>query len=703
MKFGARAAILFLTVLILVSTPTFADDDKPKDKNAATTVSSASDTNAKKDAVPTDANAAPTDANAAAGPGATAAVPAPPAASNASDDDEATRQHKWAPMPALDGTPGLFTLGTGDTLPKGGFDIVAGVNKFSRMPGDITVLQVVPSFGVVITNWFTAFLSIDADEHIHVDQPSLLSLNSTNGLQYLNTIYSPFLPCSIPAACPPAYVEDFPFASHNGGGVGELDLGFKIGLLSEKRGKPFSLSIRNDFYIPTQSGFSTLLSNEVQTGQFNYGLGLEASKTLFHHSILATINWAYRFTRQSSYTVDFGGVTSQGVLKLADQMPIGAGLLIFPDKRFQIISEYDGLIYIGKGIQNTTFGARDPVDSLMGFRLYALKNLALDVGYRYNLNLTNHQDRNGFVVKIAYARWPEKPLPPDSVTATCSADKTSVMEGSSDYVTANVAATDANGRPLNYSWTASGGEIIGTGPYVRWNPSGVGGGSYVLTARVDNGAGKGASCSSSVAVQPKPVAAPTMSCSANPATVVAGERPTITATVNDASGTPITFTWQANAGQIIGNGSSVQFDTSGLPAGTYTVTGRAENGVHSACDCSTTVTVQAPAAAPEASKISECDFALNSARADNVCKRTLDDVALRLQTDAKAKIVVVGYAEPKERRAQKLASERAEGAKKYLNEKKSVDTSRVEVRTNTEAGKEGRRVEIILVPDGATY
>jgi outer membrane protein OmpA-like peptidoglycan-associated protein len=113
--------------------------------------------------------------------------------------------------------------------------------------------------------------------------------------------------------------------------------------------------------------------------------------------------------------------------------------------------------------------------------------------------------------------------------------------------------------------------------------------------------------------------------------------------------------------------------------------------------------VQAPAPPPEASKISECAFALNSARADNVCKRTLDDVAVRLQTDAKAKIVVVGYAEPKERRSQKLATERADSAKKYLNEKKSVDTSRVEVRTNTDAGKQGRRVEIILVPDGATF
>ncbi len=694
MRFKAGAAILSFSALFLISTPSLADDHKSKDKDAGTAASSTNDPNAKKSVTSSDSSASST---------AETAAPLPTLASakSASDDTATEERHKWTPMPALDGTPGLFTLGTGDTLPRGGFDIVAGVNKISRMPGDITVLQVIPSFGVGIMNWFTVFLSVDADEHIHVDQPSLLSLNSTNGLQYRNTIYNSFLPCT---GCAPAYVEDYPFASHNGGGVGEIDLGFKIGLLSERRGKPISLSIRNDFYIPTQTGYSTLLSNEVQSGMFNYGIGLEASKNLFHHSILATINWAYRFTRQSDYTVVFNDTPTTGVLKRADQMPIGAGLQIFPEKRFQIITEYDGLIYVGKGIQNTTFGARDPVDSVMGIRLYALKNLALDVAYRYNLNLTNHQDRNGFVVKIAFARWPEKPLPPDNVTASCSAEKSSVMEGSNESVAATATATDANGRPLNYTWTATSGKISGTGPYVRWDSSGAPAGKYSLAARVDNGAGNGASCSTTITVQPKPApAAPTMSCTANPSTVSAGERPTITAVVNDPSGTPITYTWQANAGQIIGSGQSVQLDTSGLAPGTYTVTGRAENDVHSACDCSATVTVQAPPPAPEASKISECSFALNSARAGNVCKRTLDDVAVRLQSDPKAKIVLVGYAEPKERGAQKLASQRADSAKKYLEEKKSVDTSRVDVRTNTAAGKEGRLVEIILVPEGATY
>jgi outer membrane protein OmpA-like peptidoglycan-associated protein len=694
MTFRAVAAILSLSAFLLISTPSLADDNKGKDKDAATAASDTNDPNAKKPGTSSDAS---TSSNA----GSAAPLPAPPSARSASDDTATEERHKWTPMPALDGTPGLFTLGTGDTIPKDGFDIVAGVNKISRMPGDITVLQVVPSFGVGITNWFTVFFSMDADEHIHVDQPSLLSLNSTNGLQYRNTIYNSFLPCT---GCAPAYVEDYPFASHNGGGVGEIDLGFKIGLLSERRGKPISLSIRNDFYIPTQTGYSTLLSNEVQSGMFNYGIGVEASKSLFHHSILATVNWAYRFTRESNYTVVFDGTPTPGVLKLADQMPVGVGLQIFPEKRFQIITEYDGLIYVGKGIQNTTFGARDPVDSVMGFRLYALKNLALDVAYRYNLNLTNHEDRNGFVVKVAFARWPEKPLPPDNVTASCSAEKSSVMEGSNESVAATATATDAYGRPLNYTWTATGGKISGTGPYVRWDSSGAAAGKYSLSARVDNGAGNGASCSTTIAVQPKPApAAPTMSCTASPSTVSAGERPTITAVVNDPSGTPITYTWQANAGQIVGNGQSIQLDTSGLAPGTYTVTGRAENGVHSACDCSTTVTVQAPAPAPEASKISECSFALNSPRADNVCKRTLDDLAVRLQSDPKAKIVLVGHAEPQEHAAQKLAAQRAESAKKYLEEKNSVDTSRVDVRTNTAAGKEGRLVEIILVPEGATY
>jgi hypothetical protein len=732
LKVLERAAILVVAG-IFVATAGFADDTKPHQPAgtaAAASASSSGDATAKRAASTVDAAPAATASDAASVPaGYPSAAPSssPPSSSSSSSSlgapaappkpnsgaakghaaaDEDSEQPNFTPMPALDGNPGLFTLETGETLPKHGWSLGVGLSKFSRMPGDITSLQLIPSFGYGVNRWFSVFFQINSYDFIHVGEPSLLSLASVNAAnpQYQNTIYNSIIPST---GFPPAYVEDAPFASHNGSGTGEMDLGFKIGLLSERRGKPISLSIRNDFYIPTKTGLADLLQNQVQYGRFNYGIGLEASKTFFHGGITATANWSYRFTRNSSYAAVVGGTPETVVLNLADQMQVGAGLLIFPTKRFQIMTEYDGTIFVGgNAIQNTTFGARDPVDNIIGFRLYAWKWAAMDLGYRYSLDLTNHRDRNGFVVKVGVAVWPSKPLPPDVVTATCDLDKATVREGSEDYITAAAHATDANGLPLTYQWTATGGSIDGAGPYVRWNSGGVGAGSYVLTARLDNGAGKSASCSANVTVQPKPAPpAPTMTCTADRSTVLAGERAEITANVNDASGTAIRFTWLANGGQIIGSGSMVQFDTSGLAPGTYTVTGRAENELHSACDCTAAVTVQAPPAAPQASKVSACDFAPGSARADNVCKRNLDDVAVRLQSDPKSKVVLVGYADPKEAGATKLAGERAASGQKYLQEK-GVDASRVEVRTaagEAGAGQENRRVDVVFVPDGASY
>ena len=713
MKLLRSSAITVVAMLVSFSAA-FADDAKPprKDNSVKSAANSpASDTVPSVAVVSSDSQPTAAVPVVLVAPPANSPTPAPAAApipvpsSNPADLDEAP-QPKWTPMPALDGNPGLFTLELGDTLPKHGFSIGFGANKFSRMPGDITSLQFVPSVGYGVNRWLSIFFQIDAQDHLHIGEPTLLSLSPANALnpQYQNTIYNSAIPST---GFPPAYVEDAPFASHNGTAVGEIDLGFKLGLLSERRGKPLSLSIRNDFYIPTATGYTNLLSNQVNYGKFNYGIGLEVSKTLFHRTITATANWSYRFMRDSSYTATIDGTTGIAVLNLADQMQVGAGFLVFPDKRFQIMTEYNSTIFIGRGIQNTTFGPRDPVDNVTGFRIYAWKWAALDVGYRYSLDLTSHRDRNGFVIKLGFAHWPEKPLPPDTLTSTCNVDKSSVMEGSGDFVTATSTGTDSNGHPLTYMWTATGGAIAGTGPYVRWDSNGVAAGNYVLTSRVDNGAGKSSSCSANVNIQPKPApVAPTMSCAADRSTVLAGERAEITATVNDPSGTALTFAWQTNGGQIIGAGSMVQLDTSGLQPGTYTVTGRAENAVHSACDCTAVITVQAPAPPPRAGKVGGCDFARNSARADNICKRVLDDAAVRLQSDPKSKIVLVGYSDPKEAHAEKLAAQRADSGKKYLGDKPGVDGSRVDVRTaagQAGAGDENRRVDVMFVPDGASF
>jgi outer membrane protein OmpA-like peptidoglycan-associated protein len=90
---------------------------------------------------------------------------------------------------------------------------------------------------------------------------------------------------------------------------------------------------------------------------------------------------------------------------------------------------------------------------------------------------------------------------------------------------------------------------------------------------------------------------------------------------------------------------------------------------------------------------------------DNVCKRVLDDVALRLSSAPRDRVIIVGYADPKEAKPDKLAKQRADNAQKYLASK-GVAAARVETRAaggQKGAGKQNRRMDVILVPEGATY
>jgi outer membrane protein OmpA-like peptidoglycan-associated protein len=320
-----------------------------------------------------------------------------------------------------------------------------------------------------------------------------------------------------------------------------------------------------------------------------------------------------------------------------------------------------------------------------------------------NNNQSNFRFQAGIVFRTGYA----KPKAPDVVTASCSVDKSSIMADSGDMIAATAQGSDTYNHPINYTWAATGGKVDGTGPQARWQPAGAAPGTYTISAHLDDGHGNNASCSSDVTVQPKPVPpAPTMSCSADPSSIQVGERATVTATVNDSSGTALTYAWQANSGQVTGTGASVQFDSTGLAAGDYTVTGRATNANGAAADCTATVTVQQPPAKPEASKVGSCNFKAGSSRVDNVCKRVLDDAAIRLQNDPKATVVLIGYADPKERKPDTLSKARGDNAAKYLSKEKGVADSRTQSRTaagTAGAGNDNYRVDVMFVPDGATY
>jgi len=304
---------------------------------------------------------------------------------------------------------------------------------------------------------------------------------------------------------------------------------------------------------------------------------------------------------------------------------------------------------------------------------------------------------------------PNPPPPPNHPpVAACSANPTSVFAGSGDSVAIHVTASDPDNDNLTYSYTATGGTVEGTGPDGRLSTNGLNEGNYTVNVKVDDGRGGTATCSADVKVEPRPNRPPTISCSTDRSPIMPGERTGITATASDPDNDPLTYSYSASGGTVNGNGPKAEFDSTGLQAGSYTVKCSVSDGRGGNADATTTVDVQQPPPPPQATKVGDCSYDKpGSSRVDNVCKRVLDDVSLRLKNDPNAKLVITGYADSHEPRAAKLADTRADLARKFLGEK-GIDASRITTRTGTAskekgAEKENRRVEFIFVPEGATY
>jgi outer membrane protein OmpA-like peptidoglycan-associated protein len=318
----------------------------------------------------------------------------------------------------------------------------------------------------------------------------------------------------------------------------------------------------------------------------------------------------------------------------------------------------------------------------------------------------NFRAASGIVLRFGIPNPPPPPNRPP--VAACSANPATVYAGSGDSVAVHVTASDPDNDTLTYSYTATGGTVEGTGADGRWTSTGLSAGNYTVNAKVDDGKGGTATCATDISVRPKPNQPPTISCSTDRSPILPGERTGITSVASDPDNDELTYSYSTTGGQVTGTGAKVEFDSTGLQAGSYTVKCSVSDGKGGTADASTNVDVQQPPPPPQATKVGDCSYGKpGSSRVDNVCKRVLDDVALRLKNDPNAKLVITGYADPHEAKAAKLADTRADLARKYLGEK-GIDASRVTTRTGTAskekgAEKENRRVDFTFVPEGATY
>ena len=195
----------------------------------------------------------------------------------------------------------------------------------------------------------------------------------------------------------------------------------------------------------------------------------------------------------------------------------------------------------------------------------------------------------------------------------------------------------------------------------------------------------------------QPMNPPVLTCTANPATVRVGESSVIICDASSPDERPLSLSFSTSAGQLVPRNNRAVLDTSQLQPGTVTVTGTATDDRNLSVSSPATVNVEAPSAIPTPTT-QDIAFNPTNARVDNRAKAILDGVALQLQQQADATVIVTGYADTEEAGGEALATRRAANVRAYLLEK-GIDSSRITTRGVVEAGKRG--VVVTVVPAGA--
>jgi len=289
----------------------------------------------------------------------------------------------------------------------------------------------------------------------------------------------------------------------------------------------------------------------------------------------------------------------------------------------------------------------------------------------------------------------------------CVAQPVNIYPGDPVTVTGRVIDFDMNKKltPV-YTWATSGGKISGATETATISTAGLAPGDYAVTGHIREGQkpNQHADCNTSFRV--RAYEAPTLSCSANPSSILPGGFSTITATGRSPQNRPLNYSYGATAGQITGAGASGTLAAADVSPGVITVSCNVVDDVGQSSSSTTTVTVVAPPPpppppAPDARAMCSVSFERDRkrpVRVDNEAKGCLDDIALELNRDSDAILIVVGKHDPKEK--PEAAAERTLNIKLYLTAEKGIDPTRIELRTGETTG---RTADNILVPPGASW
>ena len=240
-----------------------------------------------------------------------------------------------------------------------------------------------------------------------------------------------------------------------------------------------------------------------------------------------------------------------------------------------------------------------------------------------------------FPVTVTVLPRPPTNRPP-TVSASC--DPCEVAPGGK--VSLAATASDPDGDPLTYAWSAPLGNFGGAadGATARWTAPAQSG---PVSIRVQVSDGRGGSASADVAVEVvnRP---PTVSASCDPCEVAPGGEVSLAATASDPDGDPLTYAWSAPEGRFDGaaDGATARW-TAPAQAGPVTIRVRVSDGRGGSASADLAVEVSNAIARARLRRVNE---AILPELSRAIVSGTVEEVARRIkEADPQAPATRSGY------------------------------------------------------------
>lgn len=684
------------------------------------------------------------------------------------------------------GATGLFTVYDGQTLRRGEYTFSTAYSNYDRDPGDVDITEVPLSFQYGLTNNLEVFFSTDAYRGIKVNSPRnlsgfylpnsggslpsiILSRNRAvfrpqgnqpfvqfpyvggsggsagilgpvtiggvaNNFPGIGSVYGGILPGivlqttnigNIPVptnfTLAPSYLPDAPLLnrSYSETAFNTFTFGGKWRINSNDSPVGFGIIPFYRFYADNADSFEGF--NQLQRGASpggsngDFGLiGFADARLRKWLNVSSNIGYIYNGNIKGS--IDGTEVT---LLDRPDELISGIGVDFPVNENFQPIAEFRSVQYIGGRTPNAF--ENNQLDALVGVRVFPKRWFGFSAAYRYHANSQNAEspgfraslDPHGFIFQGFIGRRNEREIAitntPANVTDISLSRRTISLgckpgfkstSGSCQddkIVDVTTSALDAEGDPLTYNYTVTGGRIIGQGSNVSWDLSGLEAGSYVITAGVDDGLGllgeaksvaviveecgdcvEECECPTSISVSDAPVAA------------APGENLTFTATITGGSQESPTYSWSVDKGSIVsGQGTStITVSTEDLDDTTVTATVTV-GGLCNTCTNNSDSGTGIVSAKP--TPVGRDEFGNIS---NNDVKARLDPYSADLQADPNSVGYIINYGSSED------VIEREKLIRNYLIINRGIDASRLVFIVGDEA-EPVIRTRLWIVPAGA--